>query len=494
MKIIIADDESMARSILKNILQELNVPPECVQEAANGEQMIEQVKRYVPELVFLDIQMPGLNGLDAVKKVKPFSPHTRWIIITGFSEFRYAHEAIKLGVSDYLLKPVDPAEVQKLLNESIRENKEQILTLNKQFESQIVDLYHGLSSIQQEDQDSFLLKAHFAGALFCLDSHLIEITKSERQRDFLRPMRVYFDSTATNELRHALFALSSGEIALVRAWDSMRDMQGKPLFSLFSRLMKDTYQEWNHRDFCITMIETGKCSSYEELHQKMKWIQHFTLLRTICGIGKTLPITYLAQYATQPDLVEVAHILIQISDYYSKKTYLNFMKAVDTLESKLRENAKFNHQIKACIADFLNCSISCQLDVHQNIAAWKRMLRAYGEQLLIDYQQKDKRDIVDQVVAFVDENYMFDISIGQIALELHVTPNHLSSVFHKKMGMTFMKHLTSIRMFRAKELLTDPNLPIQRVAERVGYYSSRHFTKTFTDFFGHYPSAYRKKA
>src|SRR5437763_9317140 len=123
MKIIIADDESLARSLLKNILQELNLPPGCMKEASDGEQMIEQVKRYTPELVFVDIRMPKLNGLDAIRKAKTFSPYTRWVILTGFSEFRYAHEAIKLGVSDYLLKPIDPEEVQRLVDDTIRGNK-----------------------------------------------------------------------------------------------------------------------------------------------------------------------------------------------------------------------------------------------------------------------------------------------------------------------------------------------------------------------------------
>src|SRR5579859_944212 len=198
MKIIIADDESLARSLLKNILQELNLPLECMIEAANGEQMVEQVKSHIPELVFVDIQMPKLNGLDAIRKAKTFSPYTRWVIITGFAEFRYAHEAIKLGIFDYLLKPVDPEEIQKLVENTIREHKEQLLTLNNQFESKIVDLYHGLSTPWREDQERFLLKAHFVGVIFCLDSSLVDRAKAERQRDFLQALQTSLDNTAAS--------------------------------------------------------------------------------------------------------------------------------------------------------------------------------------------------------------------------------------------------------------------------------------------------------
>nr|WP_275983826.1 helix-turn-helix transcriptional regulator [Paenibacillus hamazuiensis] len=87
---------------------------------------------------------------------------------------------------------------------------------------------------------------------------------------------------------------------------------------------------------------------------------------------------------------------------------------------------------------------------------------------------------------------MEDIGIGQIAGELNVTPNYLSSLFHKKTGCTFVKYLTRLRMYKAKELLAETGLQVQQVAEKVGYYSSRHFTKLFKDTNGVYPSDFKK--
>ena len=100
-------------------------------------------------------------------------------------------------------------------------------------------------------------------------------------------------------------------------------------------------------------------------------------------------------------------------------------------------------------------------------------------------------DIVSQVISFVDQNYIFDIGIGQIARQLHITPNYLSTLFHKRTGTTFMRYLTQTRMLKAKELLTDPNVKIQQVAEQVGYSSARYFSKLFTKYVGCYPSEYR---
>lgn len=492
MKILIADDESLARSVLKSILQELDLPLECLKEAVDGEQLIEQVKRYAPELAFVDIRMPKFNGLEAIKEAKKFSSSTRWIILTGYSEFRYAQQAIKLGAADYLLKPIDPEEVKALVHETMRANKEWLLTLNRQFARQIADIYRDLSSLPAQEQESFFLTTHFACAIFCIDSHLVEARRTERRRDFLQALQTHLDGIAVSEVRQALFTLSSEEIALVVAWEPTRDIQGKQLLCTTSYLCKQLCQQFNDQKFCVTIIQMEDCSSYNELREKLDWVQRFSPLRTLCGIGKTLYMADLMPYTTQLELLEVSDILIRISACYRKKTYLGFMKALETLEGKIRENSTFKCHTTACVANFLNHTVSCQLD--QDTTSWKQMLQACGEQLLIDDQKNGKGDIVDQVVSFIDENYMFDIGVAQIAMQLHVTPNYLSSLFHKKMGMTFMKYLTRIRMLRAKELLGDAKLSIQDVAEQVGYYSSRHFTKTFTEFFGFYPSDYRKKS
>lgn len=87
---------------------------------------------------------------------------------------------------------------------------------------------------------------------------------------------------------------------------------------------------------------------------------------------------------------------------------------------------------------------------------------------------------------------MDDIGIGQIAGQLNVSANYLSALFHKKTGVMFVKYMTRIRMQKAKELFMNTNLQVRQVAEQVGYYSTRHFTKLFTQTFGTYPSDYRK--
>src|SRR5262249_20315947 len=148
LKILIADDESLARTTLRSILHQWQMPLETLEDAPNGEEMVELVRRHTPDIVFVDIRMPKLDGLEAIKRAKALAPDAQWLILTGFSEFTYAQEALRIGVSDYLLKPVDPSEVRRVVARVIEERKRRLLHVNQQFERDLAALYHGLIALE----------------------------------------------------------------------------------------------------------------------------------------------------------------------------------------------------------------------------------------------------------------------------------------------------------------------------------------------------------
>ncbi len=494
MKILIVDDESLARSTLRSMLQELQVPLEVLEEATNGEEMVALVQQYTPDIVFVDIKMPKLNGLEAIKQAKAFAPDARWFILTGFSEFTYAQEALRIGVSDYLLKPVDPAEVGKAVTAVIREQKKRLLVLNRQFERDLAAIYHGLSSIKLEDPDSLLMKARFIGAIFYIDSFLMEAEKAQRQSDFLRDVQDVVNKALADKIRIALFALPSGEIALIGAWRAEHDAQGEQLCRCCLQLVEGDLPRYSDDTFCVTMFQTAVCRSYDELYERLNWLQKFSALRSVYGIGKKIHIKELSHYAAQPHLVEICRSLEKLSFYYREKMYVHYMHTIDDLAYAFSGKRAIDHGSKKSAARFLCHTLPCQVTAEQDAAEWKRILQACGEQRLIAQPKKDQGDMIAQVILFIEQNYSSDISITEIAESMQVTPNYLSALFHKKIGITFIKYLTKIRLLRAKELLADPEMRVQQVAELVGYTSTRHFTKIFTSYFGYYPSEQHKKS
>ncbi|MEX2104797.1 MAG: AraC family transcriptional regulator, partial [Bacilli bacterium] len=128
-----------------------------------------------------------------------------------------------------------------------------------------------------------------------------------------------------------------------------------------------------------------------------------------------------------------------------------------------------------------------------NYQEWIGKLKQEGVKLL---KQQDselpKQDLIQRVQTYVEKHYMKNIGLCQIASEVEVTPSYLSTQFHKKTGTTFIKYLTKLRILKAQELLASTNMQIQQVAEQVGYFSTRHFTKLFMEIVGTYPSDFKK--
>lgn len=495
MRVLIADDEYLARSSLKSMLEDLDLSLELVGEATTGEEMVKLVCRLSPEVVFVDIRMPKLNGLEAIRIGRTASPQTKWFILTGFPEFNYAQEATRLGVSDYLLKPVAPEELRKVLLDFIQENKKAVSARNKQFERDIMTLYHGLSSLARESDDNIILRAHFIGAIFYIDSHLAESTKAERQLDFCRTIQGTIDQISDNKIRIALFVLPSEELATVGAWDPIPGLHSKQRIQVYFQAVEEATRRSSDCDFAVTVLQSEECFSYQVLQDQLDQLQKLAPLRAVCGIGGKLELAELRQLASQPGWLKFSRLITKACRCYREKTYLNYARSVQNCARFIRDMALPDNSMKKALADFICCSTRCQVMPNQSLKVWIQLLEEYGEQILVENPREDSQspDTIGQVISYVDQHYMHDIGIGQIAKELHLTPNYLSTLFHKKTGTTFRVYLTRTRMLRAKELLADPNMQIQQVAEQVGYSSARYFTKVFTKFVGCYPSEYRNK-
>ena len=138
MIILTADDERMARINIISMLNDMNLPSLNIIEASDGELFLEKIETYKPDIAFVDIKMPKLDGLNAIDYAKKISPHTYYVIVTGFSEFDFAKKAIELKVDNYLLKPVDPEDLRKIINEFNNKWKTRNTDINRAFERHVI--------------------------------------------------------------------------------------------------------------------------------------------------------------------------------------------------------------------------------------------------------------------------------------------------------------------------------------------------------------------
>jgi two-component system response regulator YesN len=476
------------------MLGELGLPVDSIHEATTGEEMVSSASQYRPDIAFVDIRMPGLNGLDAIRAARPLSPQTKWYILTGFPQFDYAQEAIRLGVSGYLLKPVNPEELSKVIQESTEESRKKKIVQNKQFEHDLMALSYGLNSLEFEERDSFLLRARYLGAVIYIDSQLPEKIKAERESNLIQVFHGFMDECLDNRSRLALFFLPSGELAVVGAREPGPYSKNGGCVQNYFHLIEREIHQSAHKDLEITFLVSKECASFQQLQSSLEQLQEMAPLRVLCGTGKKLDSVILDQQAARPGSLELSRLVLALCHNFEERYYLNYVNSLEALEKYLHKSADLGWNFpRNSMAAFIKLSIGCDLPKDQSDKDWMTALHRYGDQLL-NANPKDETqgaDIIDQVTSFINENYMRNIGIGQIAEKFNITPNYLSTLFHKKTETTFMSYLKKVRMLRAKELLSNPNVQIQQVAEQVGYISSRYFAKLFSEYFGYLPSEYR---
>jgi two-component system response regulator YesN len=491
VKMIIADDEALVRISLASMIKDMEASWHIVSEATNGEELLAQVAEHKPNIVIADIRMPKLNGLEAIRIGKELSPLTNWVILSGFSDFGYAQQAVKLGVSEYLLKPVDPSELERALQNIYKDNKDYISLLNQQFQFSLFALCHGLTSLKHEERDSLMYQGSFIGWTFHLDTAPSEGRASERQCEFYEEIHKAMEPYLIYGMNLALLALPSGELAAVGAWDAHKGPNGKRQVMAFFQTVAHIVDRFRTGETMVTILQTGECQGFHELNGRLHQLQQWSDLRAVCGIGRNMEYAELRREAESADQLKTARLLCSVVHYVQDWMYLHYHNAINELEMMLTGTNGFHYgQAQDAIRLFLSCTAGLSLPQGLTVRELIAKLRQHGEQQLQGRCRKETNsaDLVNQVIQYIEEHYMDDIGIGQIAGQLNVSANYLSALFHKKTGVMFVKYLTRIRMLKAKELLMNTNLQVKQVAEQIGYYSTRHFTKLFTQTFGTYPS------
>ncbi|MFD1955559.1 response regulator [Paenibacillus thailandensis] len=141
--VLIADDEPIIREGIRTAVDWESLRLEVVAEAEDGEEALELALGRAADIMLVDLSMPIMNGLTLIGRIREAKPETKIVIITGHDEFAYAQEAIKLGVDDYILKPVNPAQLTEVLGEVVRkldaaaESEQLMRNASKQIERNI---------------------------------------------------------------------------------------------------------------------------------------------------------------------------------------------------------------------------------------------------------------------------------------------------------------------------------------------------------------------
>lgn len=464
VKILIADDERMLRLSLISMLEEL-FPGEhmCVQ-AKNGRELLALAAEQQPDIAFVDIRMPLLDGLGALRELHTVSPQTQAVILSGYSSFEYAQAAVGLNVQEYLLKPVSTETLQKSVETARRRIADRQGAAGRQFA-------HAAAAAWNRPPEQMEYSTEMGGRLTLL--LLMTSDWATGAAQYRKLVRGDLTGRLSQGLMYALLHTDSGDTAIV--------VKGDPT-GLRARLQELAGSALSGVALPIQSLAALSAARLQ--------CERAVAVRSCVQFGKIMVLND-ATIRQAERFAPLSGALCELCTAFRDRQALDYKNVLNRIYRCEACRALWQQAEPASLRGFLQARLGEGAVDTGDYRAFVRSLMDFADRI---YQTSDTvpNDPIEKAKAYIRQHYMADLGIGCMAELLGISPNYFSRIFSERENTTFIRYLTEVRIENAKRLLKSrPQLTVQQVAQQVGYSSVRHFTKTFTKVVGRLPSAYQ---
>ncbi len=532
LKIFLVEDESVVREGLRDNIPWEQFGYQFVGEAGDGEMALPLIRKTKPDVLITDIKMPFMDGLTLSHIVGQEFPEMKIIIISGYDDFEYARQAIKVGVEQYLLKPITRRNLQKALTEvkeKVESEQEQKNYMNK-FRDEMHDyeqfvlrnffekVFAGQLSIQEiyEEAQKHSLNMNAP----CYNLVLIDVQgKGEKRKSwetcqkcyeelmrFLMRFPNYYLVFRWNVNVYGIMIQGEEETIAERTNKCLEGMEqicrqyeeeidwyaaAGSAVERFS-LLSDCYRKLNHV-FGYRFFEPSKHIISEEAAEGKAPESGEGTLETIdmSKVNPELIKSFLAKGQKEEVKDFVSNFLNGIGQALHSKIFWDYL-----LLNSWFTVLSYIEGLGVTKQEFLQ---TIRIDNIQKMEISLENMQRYTEELLtqaVALRDKENdsqgRKALKKALAYIEENYMQEsLSLNEIAAIMDVTPNYFSAMFSQEMQMTFVEYVTDKRMEKAKQLLLETEMRASEIALAVGYKNPHYFSFVFKKTQGCTPREYR---
>lgn len=510
LKIVVIDDEKIVlRGISALIQREAGF--EFGGSADNGIDGLDLIRRERPDIVMTDIRMPGMTGLEMIRKAKEELPECVYIVFSGFNEFKYVKEAIGLGVIDYVEKPVTVPKLREVLKKA----------------SDMYQYRHNYSEMTKD-----LRKADRV----YVEKALRDLYERPSEEGAI--LKQIFERNPKLEHAEAVFAAKLCE-RHADSVDAYRDLLNLFTFELIGEDAVEVYSFYEKENLVLVYFNLGKDAfpfSQRIRQQRQKVTENG--MEVMVGISRIHQSVYdlcnvfseadsalqYARYLDADDVVDIEEVEYQdplpgelnqnheslefnfrLGKYEECRTqirsYLEYLRGLSLMpELYIRKCSELVHLMQLMLnesdvgkTDYLDVNYRelIQLASEDEITEWtlqqtERILQQAG---------KDREDgsslAVRKVKQYIEEHYAEGISLDDAAERVHMSKPYLSMLFKKEEGISYIKYLTRIRIERAMNFLKE-GYKAKDVCEMVGYHDYKYFSSQFKSHTGMTLENYKK--
>lgn len=532
IKVLIADDELRICELIFRLIDWESLGMSVIAVAHDGRETIKIIKNEMPDIVITDIRMPGYNGVDVIRIGKEYNSDIQFIIISGYSQFDYAQNAIHYGVSDYLLKPVKAEELTKdLLRIKNRIDK------NNQMYSQVKKAWTLEQQNRRLYREQLIMEiAHGKGFdVLTKDMNTLnEQYKYEFIPGFFTIVIVKADGLNFEEKTESSFLYEKIQQSLSFAFAPvMQEMQGTMLDNgtyIFLFNYENEYAEIESQIHRLLNQMLLQKDVFKKLHLTIGLGKRVNCL---VEVGKSYETAYLAikdRILVGTDRIIEGKEKIVVQDYkdYFLHTVRELENVVENLDDKrisdiiqewgtaLSKDKEINgYQIEQSAKALVNSYLlsmqknNYTLDEDDNLlkdfmksiencislGEIQELLSGTLEQSLSEYRHKralsGSKPIRD-AKEYIRNNLAGNLTIQEVSEYVGYSSAHFSVRFKQECGITFSDYVMESRIEKSKELLKNTRETIESIAAAVGYSDVKSFTKNFKKYTEVKPSQYRK--
>lgn len=527
-KIMLADDEGIVIDSLKFIIEK-EFGDECqIEYAKTGRSVIELAENYRPDIAIMDIQMPGINGIDAMKEIRANNKNIIFIVMSAYDKFDYAKEAIKLGVMEYITKPMEKnkiiAALQKAMGKIdkermkrsndllIREKLETVVPIiesgliyNMLFQEHFtedIDNYKNLLGLTQNQ--AYML------AVVCGDgqegSHMTNAVGSSvkmQQHDKVvrECMKEYYPNCIVGSAMGNKLAVMipydgdkmeyNERIAIIeKSRELVRDLRRKTDISFRVGISsvktleeaRDSYKEALN---ALTMT-TGSVAHVDDLPIGCQYEADYPIhleKRLFAEVKNGETDHAIATAETYFDLVaanyadDLMNMRLKVLEFALFAEHLAYESGGMTYEFRARE-------------DYLPTIMA--INDLDTLKKWFRDKIGTATHNVSCKASEKSMSVVETAKEYIQNNYSKDISLDDVSRTVNISPYYFSKIFKEETGEGFVEYLTGIRIEKAKELLNTTEYSIKEICSMVGYADPNYFSRSFKKNVGVTPTEYKE--
>jgi len=512
--VAVVDDEDIIRKGIVNLIDWENYDCKIIKESSDGNQLLDYMKGNRVDIIVTDIRMPNCDGIELLKKVKENFAQTEVIVLTAYSDFRYAQRAIRYGAVDFVIKNDFISDLPKALVVAVErlneKSDEHFNFTNQEFVEMKANILKSIMLSVEDKHQNIIKKFQMDVNNYCICSCDIEYHNEELSLEEIAQMIKNLFYVICDSCEYYIVNVALRNVTIIMS----RSIEHELLYEEISYILSEILRVVE--EFMRINLKLGVSSIINDIYMLPKALEESkNALSKSFSLGNEVVFyfkeTYNRNENTDLDIKKLSTEILEL--LFSAKIELALLGLGNLKNLVAKHNISFEkikmillNLCSTALRKFSEVYISDMLEnmdeiIYKEINQATTIYSSFNacEKLVLQIEKNigikkyEKHYLISKIDEYIKVNYQNKFSLQDIANEIHVSTTYVSRLYKNKVGITITDAVNIVRIEQSKKLLKHTTLKIYEIAQIVGINDAAYFTNVFTKLEGINPSDFREK-